>query len=112
MTNKEMLKNAQKLVSKKTTKAKAPKKNNDKKVNLLVVNIRVKKPNVSVKRISETHELKLNGYTIYAVVKENTVELQTYASNEEFIFDTKRNNATKERWQAIGQLIIEASKLI
>jgi len=76
------------------------------------VDIRIKKPNISVKRISETHELKLNGYTIYAELKENSIELQTYASSNEFIFDTKRNNATKERWQAIGQLIIEASKLI
>lgn len=87
---------------KKTTKATAQK---NKKIELVV-------KQVTVKRVHETYELEYDGYKLFVQLNDNKIVLNNIAGSSEFIFDTVRNPVTKKRWQAVAQLIIEATKLI
>ena len=72
----------------------------------------IKVPAVTVVKKSETYVLESEGYKIYVELNDNTIKITTLAHGDDFIFNTVRNPVTKRRWQALGRLIIEATKLI
>lgn len=88
------------------TKAKARKNNNK-----VVLDLQVKE-RVNVVKKSEIYMLESEGYKIYVELDDNKIKITTLAHGEDFVFDTVRNPVTKRRWQALGRLIIEATKLI
>lgn len=72
----------------------------------------IDKPEVTVVKKSETYILETEGYKIYVELNDSTIKITTLAHGDDFVFNTVRNPVTKRRWQALGRLIVEATKLI
>lgn len=72
----------------------------------------IKERKVTVHKESELYRLELKGYSIKVEINDHKITIKNVCGSNQFIFDTVRNPVTKERWQAIAQLIIEATKLI
>lgn len=61
---------------------------------------------------TRTYKIELGNHYIYLVVGMNEVKLLNEKDEADFMFCTSPGHETKERWEAVGKLIIKAAELM